>query len=123
MNRKPLVFEAIRLFKKHHTTFFSIGHCYYHKRICVDLTPGYENVYDTSTDLWRPLNIHELNLIQHKGFVFCNKYLAIKNTRNQLKNSRKDFRIATIKKHHKDQSKYYDKAMVALNKLRGLLGY
>jgi len=123
MTRKILVLAAIKLFKKRESPFFSIGNCYYYKRICVDLTKGSENVYDTSTDLWRPLNHEELGIIVVEGFEKCNLYVTIKNTKEELKNNRKDFHIATIKNNAKDKYKFFNKSMNALKKLRVLLGY
>lgn len=123
MNRKELVQEVITMLKLTEAPFFTIGNCYYHKRICVDLNEGRENVFDTSTDIWRPLNVHELEIIVEKGFSRGSNYLVIKNSRIQLSQSRKDFHIATIKKNEKDKIKYYNRAIEAIKKLRERLGY
>ena len=123
MNRKQLVAEVIKMLKLTEAPFFAIGNCYYYKRICIDLNTGYENVYDTSTDIWRPLNVYELNTMVDKGFSKANAYLTIKNSRNQLSQSRKEFQIATIKGNIKDKNKYFKKAIEAIDKLREMVGY
>lgn len=123
MNRKRLVAEVITMLKLTEAPFFAIGNCYYYRRICVDLNKGYENVFDTSTDIWRPLNVHELNIIVEKGFSKGNAYLTIKNSRNQLLESREAFQIATIKGNEKDKNKYFKKAMEAIKKLKEMVGY
>jgi len=103
--------------------FFSIGNCYYYKRICIDTTPRQEDIFDTSTDLWRPLNLHELEMIINEGLEKTNKYLVIKNARIELEENRRDFHIATIKRNEKDKTKYFKKAIEAVNKLRSMIGY
>ena len=123
MKRKQLVAEVIKMLKLTEAPFFAIGNCYYYRKICIDLNKGYENVFDTSTDIWRPLNVFELNLMVEKGFSKANSYLIIKNSRNQLSQSRHDFQIATIKGNEKDKNKYFKKAIEAINKLRTMVGY
>ncbi len=123
MIRKKLVSEVIAMLKLTEAPFFAIGNCYYYRRICVDLNRGYENVFDTSTDIWRPLNIHELNIIIDKGFSKANAYLVIKNSQNQLRESRNAFHIASIKGNDKDKHKYFKKAIEAIKKLREMVGY
>ena len=123
MNRNQLVQDVIAMLQLTEAPFFTIGNCYYHKRICVDLNKGRENVFDTSTDIWRPLNKHELEIIIEKGFARANNYLVIKNSRIQLAQNRKDFHIATIKKNEKDKMKYFNRAIEAIKKLKELLGY
>jgi CYTH domain-containing protein len=58
-----------------------------------------------------------------KGFSKANAYLTIKNSRNQLSQSRKEFQIATIKGNIKDKNKYFKKAIEAIDKLREMVGY
>lgn len=123
MNRKQLVAKVIQMLKLTEAPFFAIGNCYYYRRICIDLNHGHENVFDTSTDIWRPLNIHELNVIIEKGFNKANAYITIKNSRNQLIQSRESFHIATIKGNEKDKNKYFKKAMEAIKKLKQMVGY
>jgi hypothetical protein len=123
MNRKELVLLVIEQLKKKQSPFFSIGNCYYYRRICIDLNKGYENVFDTSTDIWRPLTTAELLVLRERGFKLTNDYLVIKNAKAQLQENRKDFHIATIKKNEKDKLKYYKKAIQAINKLREFVGY
>ena len=123
MNRQKLVHEVIAMLKLTEAPFFSIGNFYYYRRICIDLNKGYENVFDTSTDIWRPLNEHELKILVSKGFSRGNQYLVIKNSRLQLKQSRNDFHIASAKKNDKDKLKYFKKAIDAINKLREMIGY
>ena len=123
MTREQLVSEVVAMLKLTEAPFFAIGNCYYHKRICVDLNKGYENVFDTSTDIWRPLNKIELKIIVDKGFSNGNTYITIKNSRSQLKDSRESFHIASVKNNEKDKIKYFKKAIDAINKLRQMVGY
>lgn len=123
MNRKQLVAKVIQMLKLTEAPFFAIGNCYYYRRICIDLNHGHENVFDTSTDIWRPLNIHELNVIIDKGFSKANAYLVIKNSQTQLRDSRNAFHIASIKGNEKDKQKYFKKAIDAIRKLRKMVGY
>lgn len=123
MSREELVFKAIAGLYKSESPFLCVGTCYYYKRICIDTKRGYENVFDTSTDIWRPLTTGELEILHRQGLVRCNDMLVMNSTMSQYHNNRREFHIATIKGNKKEKQQYFDKAIRAVKKLKELLGY
>jgi len=121
MGREELVRDAIKMLALTDAPILNIGTCYYYKRIVLDTKKGYENAFDTSTDIWRPLNENELSILTEKGFAVCNQYLLIKNAHFEMRDNRKSFQIATAKGNEKEKHHYFGKAMNALKKLRLLL--
>lgn len=123
MNRNELVRKAISKLKQTESPFLCVGTCYYYKRLCIDTKKGFNNVFDTSTDIWRPLNTGELEILCTKGWKACNDILVMNSTLKQYSINRHDFHIATIKGNQKEKQQYFDKAIEAVKKLKTILGY
>ena len=123
MNRAELVDNVIEDLHKYNYPFLCVGDCYYYKRICVSTKYGFRNVFDTSTDIWRPLTTGELEILLKEGLKRCNDLIVLNNTMQQYHQNRNDFHIATIKGNKKEKQQFFDKAIEAIKKLRELVGY
>lgn len=101
--------------------FTHVGASRYYKRIVVDVSDEYRNVYDASTDLWRPLTIVEIDRLISVGFERFNEELKAKNLVDSYQDSRRLFHIASVKKNMKERDFFYRKAVRSIKKLRDLL--
>ena len=94
----------------------------YHRRlfISVDEEKNYE-VYDTSTDVYRPLSSSELHRLNFSDINdFCD-YLFIKNSYKRIKNNRKSMQIAIAKKNQKNKNYHHKIAIEEIKTLRSFL--
>ena len=123
MTRNNLVKQVTLKMIECHDIFFTIGTCYHYKRICIETKKGYENVFDTSTDIWRPLNVDEMQMILDEGFLVTNQNVIFYNELRKLKENRRMFHIATVKKNLKEKEFYFNIAKRAIKKLKSLLWY
>lgn len=123
MTRNNLVKQVTLKMIECHDIFFTIGTCYHYKRLCIETKKGYENVFDTSTDIWRPLNIDEMQMILDEGFLVTNQNVIFYNELRKLKENRRMFHIATVKKNLKEKEFYFNIAKRAIKKLKSLLWY
>lgn len=121
MTRNNLVKKVTLKMIECHDIFFTIGTCYHYKRLCIETKKGYENVFDTSTDIWRPLNIDEMQMILDEGFLVTNQNVILYNELRKLKENRRMFHIATVKKNLKEKEFYFNIAKRAIKKLKSLL--
>lgn len=123
MTRNNLVKQVTLKMIECHDIFFTIGTCYHYKRLCIETKKGYENVFDTSTDIWRPLNMDEMQMILDEGFLVTNQNVIFYNELRKLKENRRMFHIATVKKNLKEKEFYFNIAKRAIKKLKSLLWY
>lgn len=121
MIRKTYVKKVKKRMANAPEIFFTINTCYYYKRICVETKPGFEDVFDISTDIWRPLTLHEMRTILDYGFEHANKKIIRFNEVKKLQENRRLFQIASAKQNSKEKEFYYNIAMRAIKKLRSLL--
>tara|TARA_R100001015_G_C4620632_1_gene177637 strand:- start:931 stop:1353 length:423 start_codon:yes stop_codon:yes gene_type:complete len=80
-------------------------------------------IFDTSTDIYRPLTNYEIADLIHIGVEQFVKNLATKNTIESISINRNLFHIAIAKKSEKEKEFYYKKTLRRIKKLRTLLGY
>ena len=95
---------------------------YWYRGVVVEKLDKRIEMYDLSSDVYRPLSNKELTLfVQEETNV--DKFvidLQIKNTKKSLSLIRKLFHIAIAKKSEKDKLFYFRKAMRRIKKLRKL---
>lgn len=96
---------------------------YYYKVICICKDGKRFDIFDTSTDIYRPLHNHEIQMLLEIGLDKFTNILAIKNTRQSILSNRNLFHIAIAKKSNKEKEFYFRKTMRRIKKLRKLLGY
>jgi len=96
---------------------------YYYKVICISKDGNRFDIFDTSTDIYRPLHNHEIKMLLDIGLDKFTNILAIKNTRQSILSNRNLFHIAIAKKSNKEKEFYFRKTMRRIKKLRNLLGY
>lgn len=123
MTRNKLVQKVTLKMIECHDIFFTIGTCYHYKRICIETKEGYRNVFDTSTDIWRPLTKHEMNVILTEGFADASRAIIKYNETRKLKENRHLFNLASAKGNTKEKEYYFKIATRAIKKLRSLLDY
>lgn len=123
MYRERMVKELVFLAKRTPDLFIVLGKDYHYKRICIDTDENGMNVYDTSTDLWRPLTTGELEQLKMYGLKEFNFMLKEKNLQKTLVESRHEYHIASVKKNGKEMDFLYKKVLGILKKLRSMRGY
>jgi hypothetical protein len=94
----------------------------YHRRLLITVNEEkkYE-AYDTSTDVYRPLNVSELNRLNLSDINdFCD-HLFIKNCYLRIKNNRKGMQIAIAKNNQKNKNYHHTIAIQEIKTLRNFL--
>ena len=94
----------------------------YHRRLCIsfDEDKNYE-AYDTSTNIYRPLNAKELTMLMFSDIdEFCD-YLFVKNSHKRIKNNRANMQIAIAKNNQKNKKYYHKIAIQEIKTLRSFL--
>ena len=93
---------------------------YYYKRICVTFVGDKVEVYDTSSDIYRPLSLSELVLLTELGEVELNKKLVEESYTEKIRNTRNLMHIAIAKKNSKEKEYYYK---IAMNEIKNYKEY
>ena len=96
---------------------------YYYKTLCISKLNKRFDIFDTSTNIYRPLNKSEIQDLLKIGLEKFATKLSIKNTLKSIADNRVLFHIAIAKKSDKEKEFYYRKTMRRIKKLRQLLGY
>ncbi len=122
--RKKKIKQVITMCKEKGTRRFKFDDVsYFYKTICVSQLGKRFEIFDTSTDIYRPLTDEEVdNLIELGLDKFTNK-LSIKNTLDSIALNRNMFHIAIAKGSQKEKDFFFRKTMRRIKKLRNLLGY
>jgi len=120
--RKKLLDQAlIKLRKTKGKKLFSDQESYYYKNICIERKDNIIEMFDTTTDIYRPLMLREIiDFLEMDTTEFTEK-LKIHNIIKAFQNNRKMFHIAIFKGKEKEKLLYYNKAKRRLNHLRKLL--
>ena len=120
--RRALLIEAYQKLKRSKgRKIFSDQQSYYYKNICVEKKDNVIEMYDTSTDIYRPLMLQELIAFVSMEIDEFTQMLAFRNTLQAFNNNKKLFHIAILKNKEKEKIYYYKKAKRRLNNLRKLL--
>lgn len=94
---------------------------YYYKTFCVEKLGNVFEMFDTTTDVYRPLKNDEIEMFLK---VSCDDFaqkLSYESNYKSFKNNRKLFHIAIAKKSEKEKLFYFKKAKRRLKKLRNIL--
>jgi hypothetical protein len=120
--RKELLKKAYRKIKNTKgKKLFENKKAYYYKTFCVEKLDNVIEMFDTTTDVYRPLKNHEIKMFLDISLEdFANK-LSFENTYQSFKNNRNLFHIAIHKKSEKEKLFYFKKATRRLKKLRKIL--
>lgn len=95
--------------------------CYYYRRVCICKSAQYVTIYDTSTDLYRPLNPTEtMDLYESHIDDFCDK-LVIDSAWQKIRNNRSLMQIAIAKGNKKEIDYHYKIATQEIKTLREFL--
>tara|TARA_Y100000004_G_C8659055_1_gene304387 strand:+ start:47 stop:310 length:264 start_codon:yes stop_codon:yes gene_type:complete len=81
------------------------------------------DIFDTSTDIYRPLTNKEIRQLLELGLEKFTTKLSIENTLKSISLNRNMFHIAIAKGSDKEKEFFYRKTMRRIKKLRQLLGY
>jgi hypothetical protein len=123
-NRKRLIEKAWVIISKSKAKKLNIDDIsYYYKSICVCRLDKRIDIFDISTDIYRPLKNTEIQELLDIGIDKFAKKLSIKNTLNAIKLNRNMFHIAIAKGSQKEKEFFFRKTMRRIKKLRILLGY
>ncbi len=107
--------------KTKHVVFDDVS--YYYKTLCISRLNKRIDIFDTSTNIYRPLTKSEIQDLLKIGLEKFATKLSIKNTLKSIADNRVLFHIAIAKKSDKEKEFYYRKTMRRIKKLRQLLGY
>ena len=107
--------------KTKHIVFDDVS--YYYKTLCISRLNKRMDIFDTSTNIYRPLTKSEIQDLLKIGLEKFATKLSIKNTLKSIADNRVLFHIAIAKKSDKEKEFYYRKTMRRIKKLRHLLGY
>ena len=123
MMRKELLEKAFDKMKKSKAKdVYKNNQSFWYKGVVVEKLDNRIEMYDLSSDVYRPLSNKELILFVQKD-THVEKFvvdLQIKNTKKSLSWIRTLFHIAIAKKSEKDKLFYFRKAMRRIKKLRKL---
>lgn len=104
--------KGIKLFK---------DNAYYYKNICASERDGVIEIYDTTTNIYRPLTIKEMSkLLVENIDEFCLK-LKTKNLKERFTGHRHRFHIAIAKKNEKEKKFFYKRCVSDIKQLRKVL--
>lgn len=94
-------------------------HSYLYKRLKVEQIGLNIEIYDTSTDIYRPLSLREVYKLDKTKSIddFCNK-LFIKNSKKRIRHNRKCMQIAIAKNNDKEKMYHYKIATQEIKILR-----
>lgn len=98
------------------------NNAYYYKNICASERNGVYEIYDTTTNVYRPLSIDEMeNLLKSNDLNdFCLD-LKIKNLRERFSGHRHRFHIAIAKNNEKEKKFFYKRCVSDIKQLRNAL--
>lgn len=93
---------------------------YFYRGLCFsyDHSEDYAEIYDTSTDVYRPLRISELVELEKSNLWRFTTKLLVRNTIESIKINRDKFHIAIAKNNHKEKNYFHKKAIRRVKKLR-----
>tara|TARA_B100000287_G_C20647362_1_gene785584 strand:- start:1597 stop:1998 length:402 start_codon:yes stop_codon:yes gene_type:complete len=123
-SRKQLILKAEKLMRQTNSkklVFDDVS--YYYKSLCISRLDNRIEIFDISTDIYRPLKIEEIEKLLDVGVEKFTKQLSIKNTIDSIALNRNLFHIAIAKGSEKEKEFFYRKTMRRIKKLRNLLGY
>ncbi|QDP65882.1 MAG: hypothetical protein Tp133SUR523431_6 [Prokaryotic dsDNA virus sp.] len=107
--------------KTKHVVFDDVS--YYYKTLCISKLDKRMDIFDTSTDIYRPLTNKEIRQLLELGLEKFTTKLSIENTLKSISLNRNMFHIAIAKGSDKEKEFFYRKTMRRIKKLRQLLGY
>ena len=92
---------------------------WFYRGLCFsyDHAEDYAEIYDTSTDVYRPLRISELIELEKSSLWAFTTKLLIKNTKESIRLNRRKFHIAIAKNNQKEKNYFHKKAIRKLKKL------
>jgi hypothetical protein len=95
---------------------------YYYKNICASERDGVIEIYDTTTNLYRPLSLKEMRSLMYTKNIddFCLK-LKTKNLRERFNGHRHRFHIAIAKNNEKEKKFFYKRCVSDIKQLRKVL--
>jgi hypothetical protein len=95
--------------------------CLFYRRLCVCMSDYGIEIYDTSTDIYRPLTKAEMKLLFEIGIDdFCNN-LVISSSWERIKNNRESMQLAIAKNNLKEKEYHYKIASEEIKILKDFL--
>lgn len=114
-------YEENRDEKSIHRIQDSIAEIYFYRRICIYKLNNVINIFDTSTDVYRPISDAEINsFLQTDVDIFCD-VLYMQSSKQRIKNNRYYMQLAIAKGNEKEKEYYYKIATQEVNTLRKFL--
>jgi len=120
--RKELLIKAYDKIKSSKgKKLFSDQDSYYYKTFCVEKLGKTIEMFDTTTDIYRPLKIPEIEMFLKTSCDDFAQKLSYESNYRSFKENRKLFHIAIAKNSEKEKLFYYKKSMRRLKKIRNIL--
>lgn len=107
--------------KEKHTRLKHIDDSVFYRRISVSKHESNIDVYDTSTNIYRPLKSHEIDLALRIGIKNFVRVLQITNLSQRLRSERESYQRESIKGNVKKRDYFFTKAQETVKKLREVM--
>lgn len=93
----------------------------FYKRICVSKHEDKIEVYDTSTEIYRPLTSEEIEMLLTVGAKNFVKILQLKNLTDRFMMERANYQREAIKGNQKKHDYYFNKAKKLVKRLKEII--
>ena len=110
------------LTKEKSTRLNHIDDSVFYKRICVSKYEDQMEVYDTSTEIYRPLSQKEIDRLLEVGPTNFSKMLKMKSLLEKYYDQRAYFHREAVKGNIKKRDYHYNKALKIIKQLREFSG-
>jgi hypothetical protein len=110
------------LTKEKSTRLNHIDDSVFYKRICVSKYEDQMEVYDTSTEIYRPLSQNEIDKLLEVGPTNFSKMLKMKSLLEKYHDQRAYFHREAVKGNIKKRDYHYNKALKIIKQLREFSG-
>jgi len=110
------------LTKEKSTRLNHIDDSVFYKRICVSKYEDQMEVYDTSTEIYRPLSQKEIDRLLEVGPTNFSKMLKMKSLLEKYHDQRAYFHREAVKGNIKKRDYHYNKALKIIQQLREFSG-
>jgi hypothetical protein len=110
------------LTKEKSTRLNHVDDSVFYKRICVSKYEDQMEVYDTSTEIYRPLSQKEIDRLLEVGPTNFSKMLKMKSLLEKYHDQRAYFHREAVKGNIKKRDYHYNKALKIIKQLREFSG-
>lgn len=120
MSLKSVKKQLLKVLKKRGKKLFE-DKAYYYKNLCASERDGVIELYDTTTNLYRPLSVEEMDQFLKEGIEKFSLDLKLKNLKERFFGHRHRFHLAIAKNNEKEKKFFYKRCVSDIKQLRNIL--